>query len=198
MTVVAKTIDSVTFTYCSSLRSLVKWLRQDGEKFESGITSIVSERRGRNFTFVDLVAERYNVLTNEGEKTGYLIGHHSSGVVFFARTFVKDKVAGVGTVITASEHRGKGLCTRGMTVLIETIRGVHRNVEHVLLNVRKDNEVARRCYVRAGFTLTGQEKEIDGVIYTEMRVKVVGGDTGPFWATNHPRATRASPFRDLV
>ncbi len=67
----------------------------------------------------------------------------------YAGLDVAGDVADVMTVATLPAHRGRGL---GRVLLDDLVRrATARGVEALLLEVRADNEAARRLYDRAGF-----------------------------------------------
>ena len=59
-----------------------------------------------------------------------------------------ERVAALGNIAVAESHRGRGLGTR---VTARICRSVLEAVDHVGLNVRRDNRAAIACYERLGF-----------------------------------------------
>jgi ribosomal protein S18 acetylase RimI-like enzyme len=59
-----------------------------------------------------------------------------------------ERVAALGNIAVAVEHRGRGL---GTQVTARICRSLRAEVDHVGLNVRADNRAAIACYERLGF-----------------------------------------------
>jgi RimJ/RimL family protein N-acetyltransferase len=59
-----------------------------------------------------------------------------------------ERVAALGNIAVAPEHRGRGLATR---VTARLCRSLLAEVDHVGLNVHADNRAAIACYERLGF-----------------------------------------------
>jgi ribosomal protein S18 acetylase RimI-like enzyme len=69
-----------------------------------------------------------------------------------------ERVAALGNIAVAESHRGRGLGTR---VTARICRSVLEAVDHVGLNVRRDNRAAVACYERLGFaTVTPYEEHM--------------------------------------
>ena len=99
------------------------------------------------------------------------------GIAGYAGLDVSGDVADVMTVATASGAQGRGI---GRLLLDELVRrAVDRDVEAVLLEVRADNDTARRLYDRAGFEVISvrrryyQPGDVDALV---MRLLVPKGD----------------------
>jgi len=67
-----------------------------------------------------------------------------------------ERVAALGNIAVAESHRGHGLATR-LTARI--CRSLLETVDHVGLNVRRDNRAAIACYERLGFATVGPFEE---------------------------------------
>lgn len=67
-----------------------------------------------------------------------------------------ERVAAVGNIAVAADHRGRGLGTR---VTARVCRSVLGSVDHVGLNVRSDNRAAIACYERLGFAAVAPYEE---------------------------------------
>lgn len=87
------------------------------------------------------------------------------------------EVADVMTVAVAPDHQGRGL---GRMLLAELLhRATARGAEAVLLEVRADNDAARRLYDRAGFEVISvrrryyQPGDVDALV---MRLLLTKGD----------------------
>ncbi|HSU74104.1 MAG TPA: ribosomal protein S18-alanine N-acetyltransferase [Terrabacter sp.] len=107
----------------------------------------------------------YVVATADGTITGY------------AGLDVAGEVADVMTIAVAPAHRGSGV---GRVLLAELVRrATERAVDAVLLEVRADNDAARRLYDRAGFEVISvrrryyQPGDVDALV---MRLLLTKGD----------------------
>lgn len=60
----------------------------------------------------------------------------------------KYKVAALGNITTIPEHRGRGYATR---VTAKTCQSLLKDVQHIGLNVKADNNAAISCYKKLGF-----------------------------------------------
>lgn len=67
-----------------------------------------------------------------------------------------ERVAALGNIAVAESHRGRGLGTR---VTARICRSVLESVDHVGLNVRRDNGAAIACYERLGFAVVAPYEE---------------------------------------
>jgi len=67
-----------------------------------------------------------------------------------------ERVAALGNIAVAESHRGRGLGTR---VTAQICRSVLASVDHVGLNVRRDNRAAIACYERLGFAAVAPYEE---------------------------------------
>jgi [ribosomal protein S18]-alanine N-acetyltransferase len=99
-------------------------------------------------------------------------------IVGYAGLDVASDVADVMTIATAPSHQGRGT---GRVLLAELVRrATLRGVASVLLEVRADNDAARRLYDRAGFEVISvrrryyQPGDVDALV---MRLLVAKGDT---------------------
>jgi ribosomal protein S18 acetylase RimI-like enzyme len=77
----------------------------------------------------------------------------SAGVHVYSPTY---RVAALGNITTHPEFRGQGLATR---VTAHLCKSLDRYVDHIGLNVKKDNIPAVRCYENLGFQITGGYEE---------------------------------------
>jgi len=108
----------------------------------------------------------------------YVVAVAPDGAVAgYAGLDVSGDVADVMTVATAPGRRGRGI---GRLLLDELVRrATARGVEAVLLEVRADNDAARRLYDRAGFEVISvrrryyQPGDVDALV---MRLLVPKGD----------------------
>lgn len=66
-------------------------------------------------------------------------------------------VASIGSLAVHASHRGKGVATRMLTLLIDRLRG--RGIRRLELLVESDNPVARRLYEKLGFQMEGTLRE---------------------------------------
>ena len=62
-------------------------------------------------------------------------------------------IAAIGNIVTDSDHRGQGLATRCVGVLLDEL---FDRVDHVALNVTEDNLAAIACYEKFGFRTTSR------------------------------------------
>ncbi|MBM4293026.1 MAG: GNAT family N-acetyltransferase [Deltaproteobacteria bacterium] len=62
-------------------------------------------------------------------------------------------IAAIGNIVTDKEHRGRGLATRCVRVLLDEL---FKGVENVALNVTEDNRPAIACYEKFGFRTTSR------------------------------------------
>jgi ribosomal-protein-alanine N-acetyltransferase len=104
-------------------------------------------------------------------------GRPAGTIVGYAGLDVSGDVADVMTVATAPAAQGRGI---GRLLLDELVRrAVTHGVEAVLLEVRADNDAARRLYDRAGFEVISvrrryyQPGDVDALV---MRLLVPKGD----------------------
>jgi len=79
-------------------------------------------------------------------KEGQLVS--VAGIHVFSADY---KVAALGNIATSLEERGKGF---GRAVTGAVCRSLLKHVEHIGLNVKKDNIAAIACYKRLGFDVT--------------------------------------------
>ena len=64
----------------------------------------------------------------------------------------KYKVAALGNIATHHDHRNKGF---GKSVTARVCQSLLKDVEHIGLNVKADNEIAISCYKKLGFEIIG-------------------------------------------
>jgi len=108
----------------------------------------------------------------------YVVATTPDGTIAgYAGLDVAGDVADVMTIATAPGHQGRGT---GRVLLTELVRrAAARGVEAVLLEVRADNDAARRLYDRAGFEVISvrrryyQPGDVDALV---MRLLVTKGD----------------------
>jgi len=108
----------------------------------------------------------------------YVVATTPDGTIAgYAGLDVAGDVADVMTIATAPGHQGRGT---GRVLLTELVRrAAARGVEAVLLEVRADNDAARRLYDRAGFEVISvrrryyQPGDVDALV---MRLLVMKGD----------------------
>jgi ribosomal-protein-alanine N-acetyltransferase len=108
----------------------------------------------------------------------YVVATTSGGTIAgYAGLDVSGDVADVMTIATAPDHQGRGT---GRVLLAELVRrATAHGVEAVLLEVRADNDAARRLYDRAGFEVISvrrryyQPGDVDALV---MRLLVTKGD----------------------
>ncbi len=82
---------------------------------------------------------------------GKLIG--ISGIHVYSPVY---RVAALGNITVHPDYRGKGIALKLTTKLCNDLR---KNVDLIGLNVKSDNEYAIRCYLKAGFEITGNYDE---------------------------------------
>lgn len=73
-----------------------------------------------------------------------------SGIHVYAPKY---KVAGLGNITTLPRFRGQNLSQR---VTSHLCHALFQNVEHIGLNVKKDNRAAIACYRKIGFEVVGE------------------------------------------
>jgi ribosomal-protein-alanine N-acetyltransferase len=108
----------------------------------------------------------------------YVVAVTSDGTVAgYAGLDVSGDVADVMTIAAAPGHQGRGI---GRVLLDELVhRAADHRVEALLLEVRADNDAARRLYDRAGFEVISvrrryyQPGDVDAVV---MRLLLTKGD----------------------
>ncbi|WP_374968352.1 ribosomal protein S18-alanine N-acetyltransferase [Terrabacter sp. BE26] len=108
----------------------------------------------------------------------YVVATAPDGTVAgYAGLDVAGDVADVMTIAVAPTHQGRGL---GRVLLAELVRRASsRGAEAVLLEVRADNDAARRLYDRAGFEVISvrrryyQPGDVDALV---MRLLLTKGD----------------------
>jgi len=91
----------------------------------------------------------WSELAGVPETRHYVAAETAGGLVGYAGLFATRHTADVQTLAVAPGQQGAGLGARLLTALLDEAR--HRGVGEVLLDVRADNEVAARLYVRFGF-----------------------------------------------
>ncbi len=93
-------------------------------------------------------------------ETGHYVGVRERGaLVATAGVHVYapgERVAAIGNVAVAPDHRGRGLATR---VTAAACASLVREVELIGLNVKADNAHAIACYTRVGFAHVGDYEE---------------------------------------
>jgi len=84
----------------------------------------------------------------------YFVAVDEDEVVGYAGLYAVGTEADVQTIALVLEHRGRGLGRQ----LLETLCGEanRRGVRELFLEVRSDNDAARRLYERAGFVEIGE------------------------------------------
>ena len=108
----------------------------------------------------------------------YVVASAPDGTIAgYAGLDVSGDVADVMTIAVTPTHQGRGL---GRVLLAELVRRAsERAVEAVLLEVRADNDAARRLYDRAGFEVISvrrryyQPGDVDALV---MRLLLTKGD----------------------
>ncbi|WP_207555770.1 ribosomal protein S18-alanine N-acetyltransferase [Intrasporangium flavum] len=108
----------------------------------------------------------------------YVLARDADGAVAgYAGLDLAGDTADVMTVATAPTHQGRGV---GRVLLDELLRRARAHgVEAVLLEVRADNDAARRLYDRAGFEVISvrrryyQPRDVDALV---MRLLVTKGE----------------------
>ncbi|GAA2743839.1 ribosomal protein S18-alanine N-acetyltransferase [Terrabacter aerolatus] len=108
----------------------------------------------------------------------YVVATTADGTIAgYAGLDVSGDVADVMTIATAPGHQGRGT---GRVLLDELVRrATSHGVEALLLEVRADNDAARRLYDRAGFEVISvrrryyQPGDVDALV---MRLLVTKGD----------------------
>jgi ribosomal-protein-alanine N-acetyltransferase len=108
----------------------------------------------------------------------YVVATKPDGTIAgYAGLDVAGDVADVMTIATAPGHQGRGT---GRVLLAELVRRARAHgVDAVLLEVRADNDAARRLYDRAGFEVISvrrryyQPGDVDALV---MRLLVTKGD----------------------
>jgi ribosomal-protein-alanine N-acetyltransferase len=83
-------------------------------------------------------------------RRSYVVGERSGSVVGYAGIDCGGEVADVMTIAVADRARGQGLGSALMRWLVAQARLA--GAEHLMLEVRADNEVAHRLYSTAGFS----------------------------------------------
>ena len=84
-------------------------------------------------------------------RRSYVVADEGGAVAGYAGIDRAGDVADVMTVAVAPRHRGTGLGRELLDHLVEEARS--SGAEHLMLEVRADNEAARRLYERSGFEL---------------------------------------------
>ena len=93
-------------------------------------------------------------------ETGQYVGIREHGLVAAGGVHVystSERIAALGNIAVAPEHRGRHLGTRVTAALCRSLLGV--GIEHVGLNVRADNRAAIACYERLGFATVARFEE---------------------------------------
>lgn len=106
----------------------------------------------------------------------YLVAEESGRVVGYAGAFVMAPDSDVQTVGVAPDAQGGGVATALVANLIHQV--AERGATHLLLEVRADNDRARRLYERFGFVRISQRPRYypDGVDAVIMRRAVTVDD----------------------
>lgn len=91
-----------------------------------------------------------------GKYFGYFINNRLTGISGIHVYSPKYRVAALGNIAVAPDQRGKGIAYKLTVRLCNDLRN---DTDIIGLNVKSDNDVAIRCYRKAGFEITGEYDE---------------------------------------
>ena len=95
--------------------------------------------------------------------TYYVLTNDSGTIVSYISVLVTGECADIIMVVTDRLYRGRGYATILMDGVIGALK--ERNVKDVFLEVRENNDVAKRLYKRFGFQpISIRKKYYDGTI----------------------------------
>ena len=95
----------------------------------------------------------------------------TAGAVWLEKASPEDRFAVLGIFLADATLRGKGLGRRAICAYIS--RNAEKlNIDRVVLNVRKANSRAVRCYLACGFTVTGEYVTQKGIPAMKMEKKL--------------------------
>ncbi|MBP3630716.1 MAG: ribosomal protein S18-alanine N-acetyltransferase [Clostridia bacterium] len=95
--------------------------------------------------------------------TYYVLTNDSGTIVSYISVLVAGECADIIMVVTDRLYRGRGYATILMDGVIGALK--ERNVKDVFLEVRENNDVAKRLYKRFGFQpISIRKKYYDGTI----------------------------------
>jgi RimJ/RimL family protein N-acetyltransferase len=91
-----------------------------------------------------------------GKYFGYIEKGRLTGVAGIHVYSPLKRVAALGNIVVAGDHRGKGICRELVSVLCNDLL---KTVDVIGLNVFSENHAAIRCYERCGFEVIGEYEE---------------------------------------
>ena len=91
-----------------------------------------------------------------GKYFGYFIDARLVGISGIHVYSPEYHVAALGNIAVDPDYRGKGI---GYRLTVRLCNDLSRDTELIGLNVRNDNDNAIRCYLKAGFEITGEYDE---------------------------------------
>lgn len=91
-----------------------------------------------------------------GKYFGYFIGLRLTGVAGIHVYSPVTRVAALGNIAVHPAHRGKSIA---LNLTIKLCNDLLTDVDLIGLNVKADNRNAIRCYIKAGFEITGTYDE---------------------------------------
>ena len=100
----------------------------------------------------------------------------TAGAVWLEKASPEDRFAVLGIFLADDGFRGKGLGRLAICAYIS--RNAEKlNIDRVMLNVRKANSRAVRCYLSCGFTVTGENVTQKGIPALKME-KLLSAEVG--------------------
>ena len=93
----------------------------------------------------------------------YLLTNDSGSIVSYISLLISSDSADIIMVVTDRHNRGRGFATMLMSEMIERLK--LKNITQIFLEVRENNDVAKRLYKRFGFEpISIRKKYYDGTI----------------------------------
>jgi ribosomal-protein-alanine N-acetyltransferase len=93
----------------------------------------------------------------------YLLTNDSGSIVSYISLLITSDSADIIMVVTDRHNRGRGFATRLMSEMIERLK--LKNITQIFLEVRENNDVAKRLYKRFGFEpISIRKKYYDGTV----------------------------------
>lgn len=106
----------------------------------------------RDFTILNLINSSYK----HENKVNFLILYKKDDLVAFARYKYTDAVK-LSSIMVNPKYRRKGICTKMVKLLLKLIKERHSGLE-IILDVKKENEGAIKCYKNNNFEIIGTNK----------------------------------------
>jgi ribosomal-protein-alanine N-acetyltransferase len=122
-------------------------------------------------------AQLWSELARVPDSRCYVVARRAGVIIGYAGLFAVPPDGDLQTVAVARREQGRGV---GALLLRSVVREARRRGVRLLhLEVRADNEVARRLYERAGFIVVGRRRDYYGRGHDAvlMTCRLPGGET---------------------